>query len=62
MFEPYINAIYLDWLRNKSNDELIGVIRLIAELLERKGYSVIGTLDVYPPKKKADDKGKENGA
>ena len=52
MFEPYINAIYLDWLCNKSSDELIGVIRLIAELLERKGYSVIGTLDVYPPKKK----------
>ena len=52
MFEPYVDAMYLDWLRNKSNDELIGVIRLIAELLERKGYSVIGTLDVYPPKGK----------
>lgn len=53
MFHTYIDAMYGDWLKSKSVDELVEVLQMVIFYLEKKkGCSVIGTLDIRRPKEK----------
>lgn len=56
MFHAYINAMYREWLWKKGMEELLDVVKLIMEIIEKKhGCSVIGTLDIHIPEDKDDN-------
>lgn len=46
MFFKYIDEVYTDFIRTKSVDELLSLVDKIYEMIERKGYIIIGRIEV----------------
>ena len=46
MTKDYMDAMYLDWIKGRPDEEVVDLIHFLLDFMQKKGYTLIGHIEI----------------